>query len=239
MFFILLLLPPACGQPSARNILLILSRKKTLSPIHLASLSGFVLAGGASKRMGSPKAELLIEGQTMIERQIRLLRSVARSVSIVGHVPGHTMDFDFAWVPDVVAGCGPLAGIYTALLKTRTEFNLVLGCDLPFINQRLLAYLALRAIAGGNDVVVPRSWDGRLEPLCAVYRRRALYAIRASLAAGERRLRTFFPRVSCAVIPWKDLAQEGFGPSIFDNMNSPQDYEYARKRLEASKAMFA
>lgn len=189
--------------------------------------------------MGRPKTTLLIEGQTMLERQIRLLRSTARVVAVVGGPSGCPTDFGASHVPDVVTGRGPLAGIYTALLHTRTEFNFVLGCDLPFVTRRLLGYLARRAIAGASDVTIPRSRAGRLQPLCAVYRRRTLHAIRASLAVGENKPRHFFPRVRCEVIPWSDLARAGFQPSIFDNMNTAEDYESARKRLDAYSASFA
>jgi molybdenum cofactor guanylyltransferase len=189
--------------------------------------------------MGRPKATLLIEGRTMLERQIRLLYTVARGVAIVGGSLAFSKEFNVRHVPDVVTGRGPLAGIYAALLETKTEFNLVLGCDLPFINRRLLGYLAVRAVDGGTDVTIPRSRDGRLQPLCAVYRRRTVHAIRASLAVGENRLRSFFPKVRGAMIPWSDLAGAGFGSFIFDNMNTPRDYEYARKRLEASMPTFA
>lgn len=182
--------------------------------------------------MGRPKASLLLEGQSMLERQIQLLRSVTRTVVVVGGPAGYSVEYDVSFAADAVTGRGPLAGIYTALLETRTEFNLVLGCDLPFINRRLLGYLADCAIGGGSDVTVPRSRDGRLQPLCAVYRRRALYAIRSSLAAGENRPRNFFARVRCNVIPWSDLACAGFLPLVFLNMNTPADYEYARSRLE-------
>ena len=195
-------------------------------------LGGFVLAGGESRRMSRPKAALLLEGETLLDRQIRLLRSVARRVAVVGGSPGSAKDPDVTLAPDRVEGRGPLGGIYTALLETRMEFNLILGCDLPFVNRRLLAWLARCAIASGSDVTVPRSRDGRLQTMCAVYRRRALYAVRTSLAAGDNKLRSFFPRVRCTVIPWSDLARAGFRPPIFDNLNTMEDYEDARKRLE-------
>lgn len=193
-----------------------------------------MLAGGASRRMGRPKAMLSIDGETMLARQVRLARSVCRRVVVVGGRLKHSKELDVPVVPDTVAGRGPLAGIYTALLETRTDFNLVLGCDLPFINQRLVGYVAGHALGNGSDVTVPRSREGYLQPLCAVYRRRALYAIRRSLTAGENKLRHFFPKVSCTIIPWAQLVSAGFQPSTFGNMNSPQDFEYARRRLEGA-----
>jgi molybdopterin-guanine dinucleotide biosynthesis protein A len=199
-------------------------------------LTGFVLAGGASRRMGRSKASLQLDGESMLERQIRVLRSVARRVAVVGGQPGYLDEFDVSCVPDAITGRGPLGGIYTALLESRTEFSLVLGCDLPFVNRNLLAGLMLRAKADGSDVTVPRSPDGRLQPLCAVYRRRALYAVRTRLALGLNKTSGFFPMVRCAVIPWRELADAGVRALVFDNMNTPEDYEYARRRVEGPAA---
>ena len=100
-----------------------------------SSLSGFVLAGGESRRMGQPKPLLALAGETMIERQVRLLRSICRSVAVIGLSDG-LPPVDVPSIPDVIRGRGPLGGIFSGLLRTRTEFNLFLGCDLPFVPAR-------------------------------------------------------------------------------------------------------
>ena len=189
--------------------------------------------------MGRTKASLLLDGESMLERQIRVLRSVARRVAIVGGPSDYLDEFDVPSLTDAIAGRGPLAGIYTALLESRTEYNLVLGCDLPFVHRSLLAWLVFRAMIDGSDATIPRSRDGRPQPLCAVYRRRALYAVRTRLTLGENKLSGFFPMVRCTTIQWRELADAGFRTSVFDNMNTPQDYEYARRRVEAPGAAFA
>jgi molybdopterin-guanine dinucleotide biosynthesis protein A len=186
--------------------------------------------------MGRPKEILQIDGESMLERQARLLRSVARRVALVGGAGGYLSEFSVPFIADAVVGRGPLGGIYTALLESRTEYNLILGCDLPFVTRRLLTWLALRAMADGSDATVPRSRDGRLQPLCAVYRCRALYAIRSRLEQGENKLSGFFSRVHYNMVPWSELAEAGFRTYIFDNMNRPEDYEKARRRVEAPGA---
>jgi molybdopterin-guanine dinucleotide biosynthesis protein A len=199
-------------------------------------LTGYVLAGGASRRMGCPKESLRIDGESMLERQIRVLRSVVRRVVVVGGSARYLDEFDVPIFPDAVANRGPLGGIYTALVESRTDLNLVLGCDLPFVSRELLACLVVRAMADGSEVTVPVSREGRLQPLCAVFRRRALYAVRTRLALGENKPRGFFPKVRCTTIPWQELADAGFSASLFDNMNTPEEYESARKRIEGSVA---
>lgn len=189
--------------------------------------------------MGRPKESLRIDGESMLERQVRLLRSVARRVAVVGAAAGYLTGFNASCFPDAVAGRGPLGGIYTALLESRTEYNLIVGCDLPFITRRLLSGLVLRAMAAGSDATVPCSRDGRLQPLCAVYRRRALYAVRTRLELGENKLSGFFSMVHYTKITWRELAEAGFRTSVFDNMNRPEDYERARRRAEAPGAAIA
>jgi molybdopterin-guanine dinucleotide biosynthesis protein A len=131
------------------------------------SLSGFVLAGGAGRRMGHPKAELVLGAEAMLERQIRLLGSVCRSVAAIGLPANSTASAPPAF-PDDLPGRGPLGGICTGLRRTRTDFNFFLGCDLPYLETRLLHYLARRALESQADVTIPESIEGRVQPLCAV-----------------------------------------------------------------------
>lgn len=201
----------------------------------IPQLTGFVLAGGASRRMGRAKSGLILEGRTMLARQASLLGRVASRAAVAGFQPDDTIELGVGLYPDLVPGCGPLGGIYTGLSHTRTEYNLFLGCDMPFVSCRLLRYVARRAFVTGADATVPETSDGRLQTLCAVYRRRARWAVRSSLAAGDFRLRSFFSKVDCEIIPWRDLARAGFLPSMFDNMNAPADYESARRRLDPAR----
>jgi len=196
-----------------------------------SSISGFVLAGGESRRMGRPKDQLVVGGEKMLDRQIRLLRAVSRSVVVLG--PAERLArLDAPVISDEKPRLGPLGGIYTALNMTRTEYNLFLGCDLPFITAQFLRFLCDKALASEADVTVPESPRRQLHPTCAIYRRRARSAVRASLESGDFRVRAFFPRVECLVLPWPEIAHRGFHPRIFDNMNTPADYEAAKRLRE-------
>ena len=209
-------------------------------PQRFLEVSGFVLAGGSSRRMGRPKAGLVLGRETMLDRQIRLLRAVSRTVCVVGPDAGSVgvepvirspVPPGVQFVSDALAGRGPLGGIYTGLLHTRTEFDLFIGCDLPFLDARLLRTLCDRALASGADATVAESRDHRLQPLVAVYRRRALLAVRSSLERGDNRVTSFYRRVRCQVVRWPELARAGFSPRIFANMNTVEEYETARRRL--------
>lgn len=184
--------------------------------------------------MGRSKPHLLLGPETMLARQIRLLRSTCRFVAVLGP-PADFDGLETPVFPDELTGQGPLAGLYTGLQCTRTEFNLFLGCDLPFLEARFLQYLCRRAFASGADVTVPESRRHGFHPLCAVYRRRALWAVRSSLAAGQYKVSRFFSRVRCEVITAQEVALAGFPAQIFDNINTPEDYELAKRRLCGQK----
>lgn len=181
--------------------------------------------------MGKDKTRLVLSAETMVERQLRLLRSVCPSVTVLGP-PESFYGLEACVLPDELPGRGPLGGLYTGLRWTSTEFNLFLGCDLPFMESSFLRILCQRALESRADVTVPMSHGRRLEPLCAVYRRRALGAVRNSLEAGENKVSGFYSVVRCEVIPWREIAGAGFGPRIFDNMNTPEDYAAARRTLK-------
>ncbi len=198
------------------------------TPQQFLNVTGFVLAGGASRRMGRDKALLSLGGETILLRQIRTLRAACRGVVVIGS-PERYAGLPRPVIPDDLPNRGPLGGIYTGLRHTRTEFNLFLGCDLPFMPSRFLRFLAALALETGADVTVPQTPDARLQTLCAAYRRRGLGAVRSSLASGENMIRGVFPRLRCRIVKWPEIARAGFSRRIFDNMNTPEDYERAKR----------
>jgi len=185
--------------------------------------------------MGEDKAKLVLAGETMQERQIRLLRTACRQVAVLGP-PERFPGLQVPVFPDQFEGRGPLAGIYTGLRNSATEFNLFLGCDLPFMEVEFLYYLCWRARENRADVTVPESRGGKLEPLVAVYRRHALKAVGRCLEAGQDKVSSFYSRVRVAVISWTEIKRAGFDPEIFVNMNTRQDYKQARAKLRNTQA---
>ena len=211
-------------------------------PQRFLEVTGFVLAGGVSRRMGRPKPALVLGGETMLARQVRLLQAVSRSVTVIGPAAGSESleaglrslaSPDVPVILDRLPGRGPLGGIYTGLARTRTEFNLFIGCDVPFMEAHFLRYLCRRALRSAADATVPESHGLRIQPLVAVYRRRAVRAVRASLERGDNKVTSFYPRVRCLVIRWPEIARAGFSTRIFDNINTPEDYQRALRRVRA------
>jgi len=188
------------------------------------SLSGFILAGGQSTRMGTDKAFVTIDGRTLLSRVLDLARSVTPEVHIVGHKQKYS---SFAPViEDIFPGCGPLAGIHAALRSSRHDLNLILAVDVPFVSPALLQYLVARAKNSSATVTVPRAGNG-LQPLCALYRRAFAEAAEQALHATHYKIDALFNEAHTQIITEKELRSAGFSREVFRNLNTPEDVAQA------------
>lgn len=193
----------------------------------MAQVSAFILAGGRSSRMGRDKAFLQLGGRTLLDRALEVARAVAAEVRIAGQKEKFA-----AYAPvveDVYPGRGPLAGIHAALRSSTTELNLVLGVDTPYVDPAFLRYLIRQAEAGGAVVTVPRI-GAKYEPLCAVYRRQFAQLAKESLQAGRNKIDPLFEKTSLRIIDEAELRMLAFDREMFDNLNTPEEWEQARKR---------
>lgn len=191
------------------------------------AITGFVLAGGESSRMGTDKAFLQLDGEILLARATRLASAVSTTVRVVGRVSALS---GYEAVEDIYPKRGPLGGIHAALTSSDTELNLVLAIDLPFIEVRFLEYLVARARTGDAVVTVPRTGGG-WQPLCAVYRRAFARTAEAALVQGKNRIDTLFASVKTEAVDEDELTHAGFSPAMFHNLNTPEDWERARHHL--------
>jgi molybdopterin-guanine dinucleotide biosynthesis protein A len=197
-------------------------------------LTGFVLAGGKSTRMGMDKAFVQFEGRTLLSRALDLVRSVVPEVRIVGD-RGKFASFGPV-VEDIFLNCGPLGGIHAALRSSATELNFMLAVDTPFVSLAFLQYLIGEArMVADATVVVPRS-AGQWQPLCAIYRREFADAAERALLAGRNKIGSLFEEVETRVIDEEELDRAGFSSSIFRNLNTLDELEAERKAYLKSNA---
>jgi molybdopterin-guanine dinucleotide biosynthesis protein A len=201
-------------------------------------VQGYVLAGGGSKRFGCDKALAEIDGRSMIARMSEVLGGVTSDVHLVV-APGQHLDLHGAKIADRWPGEGPLGGIVTALLASKElggcEWNLIIGCDMPFLKSEWLADLISRARRSGSDVVVPRSGNG-LEPLCACWKTSAAVELQSIFEQGVRKVTEAMKRLRMEIVDetaWKRFDSAG---RLFWNMNTQGDYEEAKRILEAERA---
>jgi molybdopterin-guanine dinucleotide biosynthesis protein A len=195
----------------------------------MTDLEGFILAGGASSRMGEDKSRLRLGGLTFVERVARALGPHASRVSLVSSRPDAAAH-GLAVVRDIYAARGALGGIHAALSACRAPLALVVSCDLPFVTRELFERL-LSLHAGDAAAVAPVQPDGRPQPLCALYAAAACAPVAEELIrAGELRPRELLRRVGTRWVAFDELADLPHSARFFENVNTPEDYEKAKGR---------
>jgi molybdenum cofactor guanylyltransferase len=204
----------------------------------VSQIGSFILAGGASTRMGRDKSRLELAGETLIARTLHLLERSRLHPTIVGEPDKFTgLALGASMIPDDTPGVGPLGGIATALRHTRKPWNLIVGCDLPFLTDDWIRYLIARATRAHKDaesrfdMVIPEN-QGGLEPLCAMYHQRCVVAISDALGRGTRKVTAAFAGLRLDTILPEEWKAFDSGGLLFKNMNSPADYQRAREILE-------
>ncbi len=197
------------------------------------SIEAFILAGGASSRMGREKALLELGGAPMVLRLAALLTPLAGQITLIA-APERFVESPLRVIADDEPGLGPLGGIVTALRLSKAEWNLVTGCDLPFLTVDWLRFLIGWAHRSTADAVLAQSPQGHVEPMCAMYRSSARPAIAAALARGVRKVTDGLATLRMELIPvaeWKPFDSRGL---LFKNMNSPEDYAEAQQAFAAA-----
>lgn len=195
------------------------------------SIGGFILAGGASRRMGKDKWKLELEGQSFIERITGEMKDVVSSVTVVGDFTDAVMINDelvsklpLKTVPDVFQNWGALGGVHAALSNCDEEWALVVACDFPFVTRELFAYLASQR--NGFDAVAPVQRDQIPQPLCTLYRIEPCKTIAERMInSGERKPIALLQSVRTRWVPFSEVGDIAGAGRFFDNINTPQDYE--------------
>lgn len=147
-------------------------------------ITAILLAGGKSSRMGTDKGIVEVNGVKMIESIILAVKPVVNEIIIIAN-NDHYDYLGYSVYNDLIKESGPLAGIYTGLFYSNTETNLVISCDVPFVNEGLLSYIVDNA--GQCEVAVPVH-NGKTEPLCAVYSKKCLDSFKNLITNKELKM---------------------------------------------------
>jgi molybdopterin-guanine dinucleotide biosynthesis protein A len=186
--------------------------------------TAIVLAGGHSRRMGMDKSMLPIDGRPMIEHICRQLCGTFAKVLISANDTGKLSFLGLVVVPDRIPDQGPLMAVASALEASRSDLNLIVGCDVPRV--RLPVVRRMLTEAEGVDIVIPVTEDGREQPLFAIYRRSIRRCMDAALESGARRFTDIYGLYRVRRI---ELGDAGW----FANLNTMADYERFRSGTDA------
>jgi len=188
-------------------------------------VEAFLLAGGASSRMGTDKSQLLIDRQTFTERISETLLKLTDSVTLVGRQLDTSV---LPSVPDVYPQWGALGGLHAALTACKRDWAIVAACDLPFVTGDLFSFLA--ALRLDHEAVVPIQPDGRPQPLAALYRvDPCLQRATELIEAGRRRPLDLLEAVKTRWVSFDEIRNLEQSERFFVNINTPSDYYEATR----------
>jgi molybdopterin-guanine dinucleotide biosynthesis protein A len=191
----------------------------------MESIAGFILVGGESRRMGRDKSALTFNGQRFVERIAAEVSRVTTSVTLVGSNAAALKleNSSLSTSPDVYPQWGALGGVHAALAACSAEWALIVACDFPFVTREL--FLRLASVREGFDAVAPIQSDSIPQPLCALYRVTPCLTRAVELIeSGERKPIALLQSVATRWILFSELADLKDANSLFDNINTPQDY---------------
>ena len=192
-------------------------------------VSGVVLAGGQSRRLGRDKALEPLGGQPLIRRVIQRVAEVSSEIIVVvaDQKMGDTLPLETAsrLTLDLYPGKGSLGGIYSCISAAAADWSFVVACDMPFINPTLLSYML--SLRGTADAVVPLV-EGRLEPTHGLYSKACLPYIEERLIAKDLKISRFLDQVRVNYLREEEISMIDPQHLSFFNVNTAEDLGMAR-----------
>jgi molybdopterin-guanine dinucleotide biosynthesis protein A len=189
-------------------------------------ITGVILSGGKSIRMGKNKAFIQVEGVPIIKRIHNLFRELFREVIIVTNDRDLFSDFDSKIYSDLIPGKGALGGLYTGIFFSSFYHSFCVACDMPFIKKALVQYLIENM--DNRDVIVPRTKDG-LQPLHAIYSKNCIDPIRKSIDEGKSKIIDIYDQVNVKIVDEEDFLCFDPGRESFINVNTPEELLLLRR----------
>lgn len=178
-------------------------------------ISGIILAGGKSSRMGKNKAMIEINGEISIRTLHNLIKPFCSEIIISANNQETYQFLHERIITDEIQGIGPIGGILSCLKKSSFRKNLVIACDMPMIPFSLIQLLINHKNTA--EFVVPANGTDEIEPLCAIYDKSVIPVLSEMIAEGNYKIRNLMNYCKTALI------QVHNGNNIFQNLNTPED----------------
>jgi molybdenum cofactor guanylyltransferase len=196
------------------------------------TITSIILVGGRSSRLGREKLAEVIAGKSLIERAISRLSPLSQEILVViSQKQARSSLSSYTYpgtktVVDLYPETGSIIGIYTGLVHSSNFLNVIVACDMPFLNLELLRYMV--KVARGFDVVIPRIGDKMWEPLHAVYSKNCIEPMENLVERGNFKIAGFFDSVKVRYVEKEEL--DRFDPErlSFFNINTEADLKRAR-----------
>ncbi len=192
------------------------------------SVTGIILAGGKSRRMGRDKLFLQTGGVPLFERVYGVLNRIFTDIIVVANNPKWFHSYGVRVVTDVIPGKGAIGGLHTGLKYASSHHSFCFAADMPFLNPRLIRYMIGKRNEG--DVIIPRTSDG-LQPLHAIYSKACLLPIENLITKGNLKIVDFFREITVVYISEREVLT--YDPRLISlmNINTREDLRHAENVL--------
>lgn len=180
-------------------------------------ITGIILSGGQSTRMGTDKALIQINGKTLLENIIQICQPLCAHILISSNNSAHEK-FGYKIIPDEIINCGPLGGIYSCLKKSETDWNFVISVDAAFVKPEFVSFLISEI--GYYGAIVPVHNIGK-EPLIALYQKKGLTEIFKMLDDKNFKMHDLLNTINTKYVDSQKWVEKF--PDIFRNLNTPED----------------
>lgn len=185
------------------------------------NITGIILAGGKSLRMGRDKGQVMYQKTHLIDYSIKLLESYCNDIIISTNEPARYRKYGFRIIVDEFKNSGPMGGIHASLKESVNYLNFILACDMPNITIQVIDVLISHS---SKDQITVPTLKGRSEPLCALYPRDTYLQLEYWLAVGRFKMQDFLQNTQTSYVSMDSFSDTP--ENIFKNMNSPADLNY-------------
>jgi molybdopterin-guanine dinucleotide biosynthesis protein A len=189
---------------------------------------GVILAGGENKRIPLLKGHIEINGQRIIDSNIKILKRFFDKVVISTNSPENYFYCGVPMIGDVIRQRGPLTGIFSVLLNTEDDI-FIIGCDMPFIDERLIKYIIDKYKAQNSKLkelhaVIP-VFEGHPQPLFGIYSKGIIDTVERRLYAGQSGMRDLLTELKALYINEQEIKKIDPMGRSFVNINTMEDYK--------------
>ncbi len=196
----------------------------------LPDITAAVLTGGKSRRFGRDKVIEPLDGVMLVERVVSVLTPLFSEIILVGH---YRQEIDgYKTVSDIIPGCGPLGGIYTALASSANSYCFVFAADMPNLNMELIRYMA--GLKEKADVIIPRLSKG-MEPLHAIYSNATIPVIKDLLEKKSFKISNLIEQMNTEYIGYQSINAFGDPLKIFSNINTLSDINNSSETVTGNR----
>lgn len=192
-------------------------------------ITGFVLAGGRSSRMGEDKGLMQLAEKPMVMHVVEQLQPCVDELILIANHPEYTQ-FGYRVIEDMVAEIGPVGGIYTGLKVSTTALNFFVSCDMPFISK---AAIQMMLASIQEEAICVASLEGFIQPLFGLYSKGCLPLLEASIAEKHYKLQAVVRQSKHKVVPLDALAVQHH--QLFQNINTPEEFQKALQNMLGSR----